>query len=49
MKTISLIGYKKTYSYANNLKNNILLKLKRYGKNADDLNNTVKFILGRNF
>ncbi|MFL2889510.1 MAG: polyprenyl synthetase family protein [Pelagibacteraceae bacterium] len=46
---ISLIGYEKAYKYANNLKKNILLKLKKHGKNAKDLSSTIEFILGRNF
>ena len=46
---INLMGYKKAYKYANNLKKNILLKLKKHGKNAKDLTNTIEFILGRNF
>jgi len=46
---INLMGYKKAYKYANNLKRNILLKLKKHGKNASDLTNTIEFILGRNF
>ena len=46
---INLMGYKKAYIYASNLKKNILLKLKKHGKNAKDLTNTIEFILGRNF
>ena len=46
---INLIGYEKAYMYANNLKRNILLKLKKHGKNTKDLTNTIEFILGRNF
>ena len=46
---INLMGYEKAYNYANNLKKNILLKLKKHGKNAKDLTNTIEFILGRNF
>ena len=46
---INLIGYEKTYKYADNLKKNILLKLAKHGKNAKDLINTIEFILGRNF
>ena len=42
------MGYEKAYNYANNLKRNILLKLKKHGKNAKDLTNTIEFILGRN-
>ena len=46
---INLMGYKKAYNYANNLKKKILLKLKKHGKKAEDLSNTIEFILGRNF
>ena len=46
---INLMGYAKAYKYANNLKRKILLKLKKHGKNAKDLTNTIEFILGRNF
>tara|TARA_Y100000591_G_scaffold260356_1_gene232842 strand:+ start:396 stop:1271 length:876 start_codon:yes stop_codon:yes gene_type:complete len=46
---INLIGYDKTYRYADKLKKKILLKLKKHGKNAKDLSDTIKFILGRKF
>ena len=46
---INLMGYEKAYKYANNLKRKILLKLKKHGKNAKDLTDTIEFILGRNF
>ena len=46
---INLMGYKKAHIFANNLKRKILLKLKKHGKNANDLRNTIEFILGRNF
>ena len=46
---VNLMGYEKAYKYANNLKRKILLKLKKHGKNAKDLTNTIEFILGRNF
>ena len=46
---ISLIGYKKTFKYANDLKNKILRKLSKHGKNAIYLMNSVEFILGRKF
>ena len=45
---INLIGYKKTMSYANNLKK-ILLKLKKHGKVSKDLVDTIEFIQKRNF
>ena len=46
---ISLMGYKKANSFAIQLKKNILSKLKKYGKKANNLINTVEFILERNF
>jgi farnesyl diphosphate synthase len=46
---VSLIGYEKAYSYASKLKKNILSKLSKHGKKADNLINTVEFILERNF
>jgi len=46
---ISLIGNKKAYIFANKLKKNILKKLTKYGKKANDLKHTVEFILGRQF
>ena len=46
---IKLFGYEKAYKYAHNLKKKILLKLKKHGKKAKDLTNTIEFILGRNF
>ena len=46
---VNLMGEKKAYLYAFNLKKKILLKLKKHGKKAEDLTNTIEFILGRNF
>ena len=46
---LNLIGYKKAYMYAFKLKKKILRKLKKHGKKAKDLTNTIEFILGRNF
>jgi len=46
---ISLIGYKKAYNFADMLQKKILRKLSKYGKKGENLINTVKFILGRNF
>jgi hypothetical protein len=43
------MGHKKAYMYAYKLKKKILLKLKKHGKKAQDLTNTIEFILGRNF
>ncbi len=46
---LNLMGEKKAYLYANNLKRKILRKLEKHGKNAKDLKNTIKFILERKF
>jgi farnesyl diphosphate synthase len=46
---LSLMGEKKAYLYALNLKKKILLKLKKHGKKAKNLTNTIEFILERNF
>ncbi len=46
---INLLGYEKAYNYAGKLKKNILRKLKKHGKNAKDLTETIEFILGRSF
>jgi farnesyl diphosphate synthase len=46
---ISLIGYEKANSFALQLKKNILSNLRKHGKKANDLINTVEFILERNF
>ena len=46
---LNLMGEKKAYSYALKLKKKILLKLKKHGKKAKNLTNTIEFILGRNF
>ena len=46
---INLLGYKKAYNYANILKKKILLKLKKHGKKANDLSETIEFILDRKF
>ena len=43
------MGYKKANMYAYKLKKKILRKLKKHGKKAQDLTNTIEFILGRNF
>ena len=46
---INLMGREKAHKYANNLKKKILLKLKKHGKNANNLIDTIEFIHGRNF
>ena len=44
---INLIGYDKTLSFANSLKKNIDKKIKKFGKNTEDLLESVNFILDR--
>ncbi len=39
----------RAYIYANNLKKKILLKLKKHGKKANELTNTIEFILERKY
>jgi farnesyl diphosphate synthase len=46
---ISLIGYKKAYNFSKKIKKSILKKLSKHGRKANDLINTVEFILGRQF
>ena len=46
---INLIGYQKANLFALQLKRNILSKLKKHGKKANNLINTVEFILERDF
>ena len=46
---LNLLGKKKAYLYALNLKKKILLKLQKHGKKAGNLINTIEFILERNF
>ena len=46
---LNLMGENKAYLYANNLKKKILRKLKKHGKKAEDLTNTIEFILERKF
>ena len=46
---INLLGYKKSFNYADKLQKKILLKLKKHGKNAKDLTDTIQFILSRKF
>ena len=45
---ISLLGYENTVKYADKLKENIFIKLKSYNKNANDLRETISFIMDRN-
>ena len=44
---LNLMGEKKAYLYANNLKKKILRKLEKHGKKAKELTNTIEFILER--
>ena len=44
---ISLLGYKNTIKYSENLKKNIFKKINKFGKKANDLEETVNFILKR--
>ena len=46
---LSLMGEKKAYLYANNLKKKILRKLEKHGKKAKELISTIEFILERKF
>ena len=46
---LSLMGEKKAYFYANNLKKKILRKLQKHGKKARELTSTIEFILERKF
>ena len=46
---VNLLGYKKTLSFANNLKNKINQKVKNYGIKSQDLLQSVEFILDRKF
>jgi farnesyl diphosphate synthase len=46
---LNLMGEKKAYLYANNLKKNILRKLEKHGKKAKELISTIEFILERKF
>ncbi len=46
---LKLLGEKKAYLYANNLKKKILRKLEKHGKKAKELTNTIEFILERKF
>ena len=46
---LNLMGEKKAYLYANNLKKKILRKLEKHGKKAKELTSTIEFILKREF
>ena len=46
---INYLGYKKTLIYANDLKDKLNIKIKKYGIKSNDLLQSVEFILSRNF
>jgi len=46
---VNLLGYKETISFAKNLKKKIDQKIKKYGSKANDLLDSVQFILERKF
>ena len=46
---INLIGYENTLRYTDKLRKNILIKLKKRGKNAQELINTIEFIQSRKY
>ena len=45
---ISLLGYKNTIKYRNKLKSTLFKRLNIFGKKAEDLKETVNYILERN-
>ena len=46
---INLLGIEKASKYADKLKRKILIKIKKHGKNTNNLTDTIEFIKGRNF
>ena len=46
---VNLLGYEKTINFAQNLKKEIDQKIKKYGTKANDLLDSVQFILERKF
>ena len=46
---VNLLGYKETINFAKNLKKKIEQKIKKYGAKANDLLDSVQFILERKF
>ena len=46
---LNLMGDKRAYLYASNLKKKILRKLEKHGKKAKELTSTIEFILERKF
>ena len=46
---VNLIGYEKTVNFSKNLKNKIEKKIKKYGTEANDLLESIEFILNRKY
>ena len=46
---VNLLGYEETINFANNLKKKIDQQIKKYGTKANDLLDSVEFILKRKF
>ena len=46
---VNLIGYEKTVNFSKNLKNKIKKKIKKYGTEANDLLESIEFILNRKY
>ena len=44
---ISLLGYKNTIKYSNNIKLKIFRSLKNFGKKSNDLKFTINYIINR--
>ena len=45
---ISLLGYENTINYSNKLKKNIFVRLDKFGRKANELKNTINFVINRN-
>jgi len=46
---VNLLGYEETINFAKNLKKKINQQIKKYGTKANDLLDSVEFILKRKF
>ena len=46
---VNLLGYEETVNFAKNLKKKIDQQIKKYGNKADDLLDSIEFILKRKF
>jgi len=46
---VNFMGYRKTLIFAENLKNKINMRIKKYGHKSTDLSQSVEFILNRKF